>query len=65
MFNNGYKGFEMAYYLKPMTFNSQVRLYLTESVSKSFCKSLSSLKSVNSFFMLVIIKDNLTDLCGN
>jgi len=30
--NNGYKGFEMAYYLKPMTFNSQVNGYVTRQL---------------------------------
>ena len=32
---------------------------------KLFCKSEFTHKSVNSFFILVMIKNNLTDLCGN
>jgi len=32
---------------------------------KSFCKSRFPHKSVNLFFMSVIIKNTLTDLCGN
>ena len=32
---------------------------------KSFCKSQFPHKSVNLFFILVIIKDKLTNLCGN
>ena len=32
---------------------------------KLFCKSQFPHKSVNLFFILVIIKDKLTDLCGN
>jgi hypothetical protein len=33
VFNNGFRGFEMAYYLKPMTFNSRVVGYLTRQAS--------------------------------
>ena len=32
---------------------------------KSFCRSQFPHKSVNSFLILVMIKDELTDLCGN
>jgi hypothetical protein len=32
---------------------------------KSSCKSQFPYKSVNLFFVLVTIKDKLTDLCGN
>ena len=32
---------------------------------KTFCKGQCPHKSVNSFLILVIIKDKLTDLCGN
>jgi hypothetical protein len=32
---------------------------------KSFCKSQFLHKSVNLFFILVIMKDKLKDLCGN
>ena len=32
---------------------------------KSFCKSQFPHKSVNLFFILIIIKDKLTNLCGN
>ena len=32
---------------------------------KFFCKSQFRHKSVNLFFILVIIKDTSTDLCGN
>ena len=32
---------------------------------KSFCKSPFPHKSVNLFFILVTIKDKLTNLCGN
>ena len=32
---------------------------------KLFCKSLFQQKCVNLVFILVIIKDKLTDLCGN
>ena len=32
---------------------------------KSFCKSQFPHKSVNLFFISVMIKDKLTDLCGN
>jgi len=41
------------------------RYYLTQSVLKSFCKSQFPHKSVNSFFLLVIVKDKLTDLWGS
>jgi len=38
---------------------------LTESVYNLVCKRQFPLKSVNLFFILVIIKVKLTDLCGN
>jgi len=51
-------------------FGPTVRVGGTRLVSqkvfiKSFCKSQFPHKSVNLLFILVIIKDNLTDLCGN
>ena len=33
--------------------------------TKTFCRSQFPHKFVDSFFVLVIIKDELTDLCGN
>jgi len=38
---------------------------ITQSVFKVFCKSQFPHTFVNSFFMLVIVKDKLTNLCGN
>jgi len=32
---------------------------------RAFCKSRLTHKSVNVFFILVIVKNKLTDLCGN
>ena len=40
--------------------------FISQKVSiKSFCESQSPHKSVNLFFTLVIIKNKLTNLCGN
>ena len=36
-----------------------------EVFMNSFCKSQFPHKSVNLFFILVTIKDKLTDLCGS
>ena len=39
-------------------------LYITQSVFKSFCKSQFPHKFFNFFLILVISKDNFTDLWG-
>jgi hypothetical protein len=41
------------------------KLYFKERVSKVVLQKLISHKFINLFFILVIIKDKLTDLCGN
>ena len=38
---------------------------ISQKVFKSFCKSQFPHKFVNLFFISVIIKDKLTDLCEN
>ena len=38
---------------------------LKKDFTKSFCKSKFSHKSVNVLFIFVIVKDKLTNLCGN
>ena len=43
----------------------QVQPYLTQSLLKSFCKSQLPQKIVNLFFILVIVKDKLTDMWGS
>ena len=51
-------------HLEEVLHESQVRAYLTQNVLTSFCKSQFPDKSVNSSFLLVIVKNKLTNLGG-
>ena len=52
--------------VKDRLFRNPVDNFISRKVFiKLFCKSKFPRKSVNSFFILVMIKDKLTELCEN